>query len=209
MIWLGLCCAALLLLVCLWLLRVFYAANATPLARSALEQAEHQRQMEAIDQEEATGRLNPEEAQALRLEAQRRLLRNQRTLPTHKNMSPAPPPDLASSRPAWYSAAALILLATSTGLLGYALLGSPGMPAKPAPARLVTPQDQTALAQAQQALIANPDDTRAWLELTTTLSSMGRTRQAADTLSFALQRLSALTYGSHSASRCLSMALAR
>ncbi|MBS3961429.1 MAG: hypothetical protein KGZ61_06310 [Sandarakinorhabdus sp.] len=78
------------------------------------------------------------------------------------------------NRPALLMAAAALVVAAT----GYALTGSPGLPASPAPVRVINPDLTPEAEQASKALLENFGDVRAWLTLSNALIRMERTETA-------------------------------
>lgn len=80
-----------------------------------------------------------------------------------------------------------VLAAIAAGVIGYALVGQPQLPAAPAPPVVVNPAVRPAAEQASARLLQNHGDVRAWLTLSDALIREGQTAAAVDALQSALQ----------------------
>ncbi len=157
--------------------------------------AHYKAQLAEIDADEARGMIDPQSAQAARLEVQRRLLRaNERVGDLIKDSGPdsvvesnpesvSLPEDVANNSGfalTTYAGAALALIVFSGGL--YNLLGSPGTPAAPPPPRQAAENqllEESGITMGQAAeqvkahLAENPRDMQGWQVLAKTASAIG------------------------------------
>ncbi len=88
----------------------------------------------------------------------------------------------------WQQALA-VAVAIGAGVAGYALAGSPGQQAQPAPARVQNPDLTPEAEKASKELLANFGDVRAWLTLSDALIRAGRTETAVYSLDSALDAI--------------------
>lgn len=156
--------------------------------------AHYRAQLAEIDADEAREMIDAESAQAARLEVQRRLLRasdqsadsscdsdgdsagdSDRESVSDSTIAP----ESGTFGPAAYGGAALVVIAFTAGL--YALLGAPGTPAAPPPARQEAANqllDESGITMGQAAkqitahLADNPNDIQGWLMLAKTATAI-------------------------------------
>ena len=157
--------------------------------------AHYKAQLAEIDADEARGMIDPQSAQAARLEVQRRLLRANEQADTSVNDSVFEPVAESKAESIFdsvdaiangsfaltvYAGAALALIVFSGGL--YTLLGSPGTPAAPPPQRQAAENQLLeeggitmgqAAEQVKAHLAENPRDMQAWQVLAKTTSAIG------------------------------------
>jgi cytochrome c-type biogenesis protein CcmH/NrfG len=88
----------------------------------------------------------------------------------------------------WQQALA-VAVALGAGVAGYALAGSPGLKAQPAPARVQNPDLTPEAEKASKELLENFGDVRAWLTLSDALIRAGRTETAVYSLDSALEAI--------------------
>jgi cytochrome c-type biogenesis protein CcmH len=146
--------------------------------RRALELDSHRRQLGEIDAELAAGRLADEDADTLRLEVQRRMLRTPKTSTTAAGS--------IVSRPVVLSVIA-VLLGGSLAL--YITRGNPSLPDAPAPPRPVSQEAKQGFTQAQEILLKDPTNSQAWIEMTASMAEMGKSQEATEALAFATSRM--------------------
>ncbi len=83
----------------------------------------------------------------------------------------------------------LVAAGLAVAVAGYALTGSPGLPASPAPIKVQNPDLTPEAEQASKALLENFGDVRAWLTLSDALIRMGRTETAVVALDSGLEAI--------------------
>lgn len=83
----------------------------------------------------------------------------------------------------------MVAAGLAVAVAGYAMTGSPGLPASPAPARSINPDLTPEAEQASKALLENFGDVRAWLTLSDALIRMGRTETAVVALDSGLEAI--------------------
>jgi cytochrome c-type biogenesis protein CcmH len=147
--------------------------------RASFDQAVYRDQLQELDRDIGRGLLTPDEAAAVRLEIQRRLLASDRASVTPARLSRSP------------VLAGVILLLVAGGSIGlYLWIGAPGLPDEPFASR----EDATEVAAAQKSrlnmeqaadelaakLKANPSDPDGWLLFARTESLLNRWDDAAD-----------------------------
>ncbi|ACL59046.1 c-type cytochrome biogenesis protein CcmI [Methylobacterium nodulans] len=145
----------------------------------ATETEFYEDQLRDIERDAARGLITPQEAEAARAEAARRLLRASRTL--------GDPAVARVGEPALRHRRAASAFALSTvpliALLVYGLYGSPGLPARPQAERLATARDAgrdlaAGVAQIETHLAKHPEDGRGWEVLAPVYLRLGRTEDA-------------------------------
>jgi cytochrome c-type biogenesis protein CcmH len=155
---------------------LLHGSRAAP-TRANFDQAVYRDQLHELDRDIARGLLTPAEADAARLEIQRRLLAADR--------QPAAPPRLSRSP----VLAAVVFVVIAAGSVGsYLWLGQPGLPDEPFASRKAdVAQEEHAggsLQQSADALAAklkeNPSDAQGWLLYARTLSMLNQYDGAAD-----------------------------
>jgi cytochrome c-type biogenesis protein CcmH len=146
-------------------------------SRGSFDQAVYRDQLQELDRDIARGLITPADADAARLEIQRRLLAADKL--------PAVPPPRLSRSPALALIVFLIIAAGSIG--SYLWLGAPGLPDEPFSARKAKTahaDGPTALQQATAALAArlkqNPSDAAGWLLYARSLSQLSEWDRAED-----------------------------
>jgi cytochrome c-type biogenesis protein CcmH len=82
-----------------------------------------------------------------------------------------------------------VAVALGAGIAGYAVMGSPGLKAQPAPARIENPDLTPEAEKASKQLLENFGDVRAWLTLSDALIRAGRTETAVYSLESALEAI--------------------
>jgi cytochrome c-type biogenesis protein CcmH len=144
--------------------------------RASFDQAVYRDQLHELDRDIARGLITPAEADAARLEIQRRLLAADRL--------PAAPPRLSRSP---VLAAIVFLIIAAGSVSGYLWLGAPGLPDEPYSARtaeLAANNSQSSLRQAAAALAAklkqNPSNAQGWLLYGRSLAMLNQWNQAED-----------------------------
>jgi cytochrome c-type biogenesis protein CcmH len=144
--------------------------------RASFDQAVYRDQLQELDRDIARGLITPEDAEAARLEIQRRLLAADKL--------PVAPPRLSRS-PVLALVVFVVIGAGSVG--GYLWLGAPALPDEPYSARKAELAHETgpsSLQQATQALAAklkqNPSDAAGWLLYARSLSELNAWDQAED-----------------------------
>jgi cytochrome c-type biogenesis protein CcmH len=143
-------------------------------SRSSFDQAVYRDQLQELDRDIARGLITPAEADAARLEIQRRLLATDRL--------PVAPP-LLSRSPVLAGIVFLVIGLGSTSL--YLWLGAPGVPDEPFSARKdIAGDGPPSLEQATAALAAklerNPSDAAGWMLYGRSLAMQGDWDQAED-----------------------------
>ena len=86
-------------------------------------------------------------------------------------------------------AALAVMVAVALGVGGYALTGSPRLPAAPAPARVMNPDLTPEAEQASKQLLNNYGDVRAWMTLSDALIRANRTETAVAAMDQALDAI--------------------
>jgi cytochrome c-type biogenesis protein CcmH len=144
--------------------------------RASFDQAVYRDQLHELDRDIARGLITPAEADAARLEIQRRLLATDR--------QPVAPPRLTSSP---VLAAVVFIVIAAGSLSSYLWLGAPGVPDEPYSARkaeIADSHSQTSLQQAADTLAAklkqNPSDATGWLLYGRSLVMLNEWDQAED-----------------------------
>ena len=183
MISLAIACVVLLFLVVIVTLRPLLRAGSTPLARGQFDRAVYRDQLAEIDADLARGAIGAKEAEAARLEIQRRLI----AVPDAPAASPVPV--FRSTRLAGVLA---VLLAGSAGGL-YWQLGAPALTdASPMVAQASAAEANAPLPPAghsdfraaaeklQQKLAADPNDAESWELYARTESRLGDWQRSAD-----------------------------
>ena len=201
MLWLGFgVMTAVALAAVLWpLLRARLSA---PPARGH-DLAIYHAQLAELEGDRARGLIGLEEAQAARLEIERRLLHATRDAAMGARARPA-----HLTRPV---TATLIGLAIAAGAFGiYGSLGSPELPGTPFAERPASPAEATdhaaieqMIAELSRRLAEDPHNARAWLMLGHALSQIGRTEEALT----AFRRAHALAGGDAEVTAALAEAL--
>jgi cytochrome c-type biogenesis protein CcmH len=145
-------------------------------ARGGSDLIVYKDQLQEIDRDRAAGLIGEAEAEAARLEVSRRLLAAADARPPNTGESLAAAAAPQRRRRAAAIAALVILPLGPTGL--YMALGSPGVPAQPAFARVKTPQGQESIAtlvsQVEQHLARNPADGAGWELIAPVYMRLGR-----------------------------------
>nr|WP_294550102.1 c-type cytochrome biogenesis protein CcmI [uncultured Rhodopila sp.] len=146
--------------------------------RASYDQAVYRDQLRELDREIARGLLTQTDADAARLEIQRRLLASDQV--------PARPPVLSRSP----IVAALVFLLVGLGSVGgYLWLGAPGVPDEPFASRPATAANadasehqtlQEATARLEEKLRQNPSDPQGWLLYGRSLAMLNQWDKAAD-----------------------------
>jgi cytochrome c-type biogenesis protein CcmH len=161
--------------------------------RSGADVAFYKAKLAEIAREKADALLSPQEAEAARTEAARRLLQAAEvSAPIGQDSKPAPAASLLRTR--LVAVLALILVpGVSFGL--YALLGHPAWPDDPLAARLnISPQKMSlaaAIAKVEVHLLHDPEDGRGYEVLVPAYLSVGRFDDAVRAASLAMQKLGA------------------
>jgi cytochrome c-type biogenesis protein CcmH len=144
--------------------------------RASFDQAVYRDQLQELDRDIARGLITPTEANAARLEIQRRLLA--------ADQRPVAPPRLARS-PVLAAIVFVVIAGGSVG--GYLWLGAPGLPDQPFAARkgdLARENGPSSLQQATDALAArlkqNPSDASGWLLYGRSLAMLSQWDRAED-----------------------------
>jgi cytochrome c-type biogenesis protein CcmH len=144
--------------------------------RAQFDQAVYRDQLHELDRDIARGLITPAEADAARLEIQRRLLATDK--------QPVAPPRLTRSP---VLAAVVFIVIAAGSLSSYLWLGAPGVPDEPYSARKVEVADshsQGALQQAADSLAAklkeNPSDAAGWVLYGRSLAMLSQWDQAED-----------------------------
>jgi cytochrome c-type biogenesis protein CcmH len=156
-------------------------ASAAPAERVQFDRAVYRDQLRELERDIARGLVPPTEAQATRLELERRLLA------TDAGMA-SPPPQSPRS-PRFAVLLALLVVAGAGGL--YWMMGSPSRPDLPIASRSAArEQDAAGVAQMNQIrtmvaglaqrLAANPDDADGWLRLGRAYAVLGERDKAVD-----------------------------
>jgi cytochrome c-type biogenesis protein CcmH len=150
------------------------AARQAQLTRAGEELATHKRALDDIERDLEAGRLAPEEADSLRVEVQRRMLRTKRDGQTGvRAMAPL----------AVGAAGVALMMAGSAGF--YLWRGNPGIGDHPAAQLPPAPQAKAELQQAVTALQKDVTDIDAWITMADAYSEMGDTQEAAKALQLA------------------------
>ena len=144
--------------------------------RGSFDQAVYRDQLQELDRDIARGLITPADADAARLEIQRRLLATDKV--------PAPPPRLSRSP----VLALIVFVVIAGGSVGsYLWLGAPGLPDEPFSARkaeVAHGGNPASLQQATAALAAklkqNPSDAAGWLLYGRSLAMLNQWDQAED-----------------------------
>jgi cytochrome c-type biogenesis protein CcmH len=146
------------------------------LARASFDQAVYRDQLRELDRDIARGLITPAEADAARLEIQRRLLATDR--------QPVAAPRLTRSP---VLAVAVFIVVAAGSLSSYLWLGAPGVPDEPYSARKAEIADSHSQASLQQAtatlaakLKQNPSDAAGWLLYGRSLVMLNEWDQAED-----------------------------
>ena len=145
----------------------------------ATEAGFYEDQLAEIERDLARGLIAPEEAEAARTEAARRLLRANRTATSGDE------PALAEPRLRQRRAASAFALSTIplVALLAYGLYGSPNLPAQTAADRQALQSGDRdllkAIGQIEAKLASDPSDARGWTVLAPVYMRMGRFADAA------------------------------
>ena len=158
---------ALLVLVAVML--PLLRGDASAPSRELFDRAVYRDQIAELEREQARGLIVPAEADAARLEIQRRLLRAEG----------GPAEARAGRNPAL--ALVLALLAASGAGLIYLSTGTPGLPAQPFAQRTPDPEEQAlrqGLAQLERRVQDAPGDGEAWLLLARTHGALAQWRAA-------------------------------
>jgi cytochrome c-type biogenesis protein CcmH len=145
-------------------------------SRGSFDQAVYRDQLRELDRDLARGLITPADADAARLEIQRRLLATDKV--------PAPPSRLSRSP----ILALIVFVVIAGGAVGsYLWLGAPGLPDEPFAARkaeVAHGGNPASLQQATKALAAklkqNPSDAAAWLLYGRSLAMLNQWDQAED-----------------------------
>lgn len=146
------------------------------------------RQLAALDEELAEGRLTPDEAEASRAEITRRLL----AAADSENAAPDDRTARRAPEMAWRFGAAIAIggLLPATALAIYFAVGSPAAIQQSAGANTDVPHNETDLAAAADQIKAHlqkaPDDLKGWVLLGRTLASLGRFPGARDAYTHAV-----------------------
>lgn len=143
-------------------------------SRGSFDQAVYRDQLRELDRDIARGVITPADAEAARLEIQRRLLAADRLPATAPRLSRSP------------ILAGIVFLVVAGGSVGgYLWLGAPGMPDEPFAARkgeMARASGPSSLQQATAALAAklkqNPSDAAGWLLYARSLSELNEWDQA-------------------------------
>ena len=159
----------LALLVLAVVLLPLLRGGASAPSREIFDRAVYRDQIAELEREQARGLIAPTEADAARLEIQRRLLRAEG----------GPAEARAGRNPAL--ALVLALLAASGAGLIYLSTGTPGLPAQPFAQRTPDPEEQAlrqGLAQLERRVQEAPQDGDAWLLLARTRGALAQWRAA-------------------------------
>ncbi len=159
----------LALLVLAVVLLPLLRGGASAPSRELFDRAVYRDQIAELEREQARGLIAPTEADAARLEIQRRLLRAEG----------GPAEARAGRNPAL--ALVLALLAASGAGLIYLSTGTPGLPAQPFAQRTPDPEEQAlrqGLAQLERRVQEAPQDGDAWLLLARTRGALAQWRAA-------------------------------
>ncbi len=159
----------LALLVLAVVLLPLLRGGASAPSREIFDRAVYRDQIAELEREQARGLIAPAEADAARLEIQRRLLRAEG----------GPAEARAGRNPAL--ALVLALLAASGAGLIYLATGTPGLPAQPFAQRTPDPEEQAlrqGLAQIERRVQEAPGDGEAWLLLARTRGALAQWRAA-------------------------------
>jgi cytochrome c-type biogenesis protein CcmH len=145
-------------------------------ARASFDQAVYRDQLDELDRDIARGVITRAEADAARLEIQRRLLATDK--------QPAPPPRLSRSP---VVAAIVFVIVAGGSVFSYLWLGAPGLPDEPFSSRradLAQDHGASSLQQAADSLAAklkrNPSDGPGWLLYGRTLAMLSQWNGADD-----------------------------
>ncbi len=153
-------------------------------ARASYDQAVYRDQLRELDRDIARGLLTDTDADAARLEIQRRLLASEQI--------PARPAVLTRSP----IAAALVFLVVAAGSVGgYLWLGAPTVPDEPFDSRPATARTDTseraaleeAAAKLEAKLRENPSDASGWMLYGRSLATLNQWDKAADALEHAIE----------------------
>ena len=142
-------------------------------------------QLAGIEQDEAQSLVAPEDAQAAKAEAARRLMAAAE--------APAEPAPAASPRRVWLASLAVLILVPALSMSLYATIGHPGLPDAPLAARLETSAARMdmalAIAKIESHLVQHPDDGRGYEVLAPVYLRMGRASDAVNAAREALRLL--------------------
>lgn len=149
----------------------------------------YRRQLQELDKELARGGIEPREAQPIRLEIERRLIRESKAL-TESN------PDILKVRAGPVSVVLLLILVGTAALL-YGRIGQPSLPGNTAALerpgqRQVQPeidQMEPLMAQLRARLEASPDDVEGWVLLGRSSLRLGLFEESANALARASRLL--------------------
>jgi cytochrome c-type biogenesis protein CcmH len=169
MIAFALAATLLALLVLAVVLLPLLRGGASAPSRELFDRAVYRDQIAELEREQARGLIAPAEADAARLEIQRRLLRAEG----------GPAEARAGRNPAL--ALVLALLAASGAGLIYLATGTPGLPAQPFAQRAPDPEEEAlrqGLAQLERRVQEAPQDGDAWLLLARTRGALAQWRAA-------------------------------
>jgi cytochrome c-type biogenesis protein CcmH len=173
----------------LWLVFAILTAVAAgsilwPLARAprAVNRSEtgiaiYKAQLAEIERDEAQNALAPQDAQAARAEAARRLLADR---------APAESPPATSRIKAWLAGLAVVIFVPAFSLSLYAVIGRPDLPDSPLTARTDL---QAAIAKIEEHLREHPDDGRGYEVLAPVYLHLGRAKDAVNAARAALRLL--------------------
>jgi cytochrome c-type biogenesis protein CcmH len=144
--------------------------------RASFDQAVYRDQLRELDRDIARGVITPTEADAARLEIQRRLLA--------ADKQPAPPPRLSRSP---VLAVVVFVIIAAGSVSSYLWLGAPGLPDEPFSARkaeLAQDNGPSSLQRATSAMAAklrqNPSDPQGWLLYGRSLAMLSQWDRAED-----------------------------
>ncbi|HUI21261.1 MAG TPA: c-type cytochrome biogenesis protein CcmI [Methylocella sp.] len=153
--------------------------------RRAVEVALYNAQLAEIDRDEAQSLVAPEDAQAAKTEAGRRLI-----VATEAKEEPAP---VSSPKRAWLVTAAVLIFVPAFSFSLYASLGHPELRDAPLAARLAAPPARmdlaTAIAKIEAHLAQNPEDGRGYEVLAPVYLRVGRAGDAVHAAHEALRLL--------------------
>jgi cytochrome c-type biogenesis protein CcmH len=153
------------------------AQRAAPLAAPAIDADFYRAQLDEIARDAARGLIAPDEAEAARAEAARRLLR----------AAGDAAPQIAQDEPALRRRRAASAIAISTiplvAVMLYGALGRPALPDRPLAGRIAADPQQMDMAEAisrvENHLATHPDDARGWAVLAPVYLRAGRGADAA------------------------------
>ncbi len=141
------------------------------MGRGTIDAALYKAQLDEIDRDEAQSLVAPEDAQAARTEAARRLIAAAETADE--------PARVSSSRRAWLVSAAILILVPALSFSLYMVIGHPELPDAPLAARLEAPPARmdlaTAIAKIEAHLVQHPEDGRGYEVLAPVYLRVGRT----------------------------------